>query len=196
MTRLASAERRWRRKRPPGTPPGLSPDAVFPRRSELRPSSPRLPLAAPASAPALWALLFAAASAYWAAGGTAGAGTVATALAERAAERDPGFVATLWATAALKAALAALALSLTRPRGRILRFAGWATGVALTLYGAVGLGEFGLMALGVLEVPADVGPAAVTWYLLLWEPVWLLGGLLFLAAVRAAPRLEPGGDDR
>jgi hypothetical protein len=168
----------------------VAPDPEEPR-SDPRSNSPRLPLADPGVAAALWALLFAATSAYWAAGGTAGRATVATALAERAAERDPGLVATLWATAALKAALAGLALSLTRPRGRILRFAGWTTGTALTLYGAVGLGEFGLMAVGVLEVQADVGHAAVTWYLLLWEPIWLLGGLLFLAAARAAPRRPP-----
>jgi hypothetical protein len=28
----------------------------------------------------------------------------------------------------------------------------------------------------------------VTWYIFLWEPIWLLGGLLFLATARAAPR--------
>ncbi len=55
-------------------------------------------------------------------------------------------------------------------------------------YGAFGLAEFGLMALGALDIPADVGRAAVAWYVFLWEPTWLLGGLLFLATARAAPR--------
>ena len=44
------------------------------------------------------------------------------------------------------------------------------------------------MALGALDIPADVGRAAVAWYIFLWEPIWLLGGLLFLATARAAPR--------
>jgi hypothetical protein len=56
------------------------------------------------------------------------------------------------------------------------------------LYGAFGLVEFSLMALGTLDVLADVGRPAVTWYIFLWEPIWLLGGLLFLATARAAPR--------
>jgi hypothetical protein len=91
-------------------------------------------------AAAVWALLFAATSVYWAAGGKLGTDTVARALAERVAARDPGFVATLWAAAALKALLAALALALTRPwrtrSARVLRLAGWVTGGALALYGA------------------------------------------------------------
>jgi hypothetical protein len=140
-------------------------------------------------AAAVWALLFAATSAYWAAGGKLGTDTVARALAERVAARDPGFVATLWAAAALKALLAALALALTRPwrtrSARVLRLAGWVTGGALALYGAFGLVEFGLMGLDALDVPADVGRAAIAWYVCLWEPVWLLGGILFLATTRA-----------
>jgi Protein of unknown function (DUF3995) len=157
----------------------------------VEPSPERRVSTWPGVATAVWALLFAASSAYWAAGGMLGSETVAKDLAERAIARDPGFVATLWAAAALKASLAVLALALTRPRGprsgRILRFAGWATGAALTIYGAFGLAEFGLMALGAVDVPADVGRAAVAWYIFLWEPIWLLGGLLFLATARAAP---------
>jgi hypothetical protein len=147
---------------------------------------------APAFLAALWALAFAAASAYWAAGGTGGANTIARSLADRAAERDPAFVVTLWGAAAVKATLAALALALVRPAtarfARPVRFAGWIAGGALTLYGAAGLIEFGLMALGAREIPTDVGDAAVLWYVLLWEPLWLLGGLLFLAATRQAAR--------
>jgi hypothetical protein len=147
----------------------------------------------PAAAAAAWATVFAAASAYWAAGGTGGSATIANDLAERAAARDPGFVATLWTAAALKLLLAALALALARPvAGRLesaVRFAGWASGTALALYGSlVGLVEFVSMGLGVREVRAGIGHAAVAWYIFLWEPAWVLGGLLFLAAARTAPR--------
>ena len=147
---------------------------------------------APALLAALWALAFAAASAYWAAGGTGGAGTIARSLADRAAERDPELVATLWGAAVLKAMVAALALALARPAtarfARVVRLAGWITGGALTLYGAVGLIEFALMALGARDVPTDVGDTAMLWYVFLWEPLWLLGGLLFLVAARQAAR--------
>lgn len=83
----------------------------------------------PAFLPALWAVVFGAVSAYWAAGGTGGANTIARSLADRAAERDPEFVATLWAAAAAKAVLATLALALVRPAtarfARPVRIAGW-----------------------------------------------------------------------
>lgn len=146
----------------------------------------------PAAAAAAWATAFAAASAYWAAGGTGGSATIANDLAERAAARDPGFVATLWTAAALKLLLAALALALARPvagrLGSAVRFAGWASGTALALYGLVGLVEFVSMGLGIREVPAGIGHAAIAWYIFLWEPAWVLGGILFLAAARTAPR--------
>ena len=160
------------------------PRALHPQRS----AAPRTP----ALLAALWALAFAVASAYWAAGGTGGVNTIARSLADRAAEREPGFVATLWAVAAAKALLVALALALARPAAarftRPVRLAGWIAGGALTAYGAAGLVAFGLMALGAREVPTDVGDTAVLWYVVLWEPLWLLGGLLFLAAARQAVR--------
>jgi hypothetical protein len=36
-------------------------------------------------------------------------------------------------------------------------------------------------------IPADVGRAVVACYIFLWEPIWLLGGLLFLGTAQAAP---------
>jgi Protein of unknown function (DUF3995) len=144
------------------------------------------PPSPPAVAAAVWALLFALNSAYWAAGGTAGAHTVANDLAQQAADREPGIVAALWAATVLKLLLAGLALALARPRGRPLRLAGWIAGGLLLLYGLVNWGEFVLMAVGAIAVPESVGEDAVPWYVFLWEPVWILGGLLFLAAARAA----------
>jgi hypothetical protein len=44
------------------------------------------------------------------------------------------------------------------------------------------------MELGARDVPTDIGDTAMLWYVLLWEPLWLLGGLLFLAATRQAAR--------
>jgi len=58
----------------------------------------------------------------------------------------------------------------------------------LTLSGLSGLLGLGLMAVGKRVVPADVGDAAVLWYVVLREQLWLLGGLLFLAAAPEAAR--------
>jgi len=37
-------------------------------------------------------------------------------------------------------------------------------------------------AVGELGIVESIDPSTVRWYLLLWEPYWVLGGLLFLAA--------------
>lgn len=59
--------------------------------------------------------------------------------------------------------------------------AGWGTGILLTLYGAFGIVNGLLAELGVTK---SSDPATVRWYLFVWEPIWLLGGLLFMAASR------------
>jgi len=136
------------------------------------------------TAAAGWAFLFAAVSVYWSAGGLTGLGTISRVMRERAVERSPGFVAILWATAVLKIVAGLLGLALCRrwerplPR-RIVLVGGWGTGVLLTLYGGIGFANVLLAELGVME-PTD--PKTARWYLFLWEPVWLVGGLLFLLA--------------
>ncbi len=57
----------------------------------------------------------------------------------------------------------------------------WAFGfVAVSVYWEVGL-------------IASSDPTTTRWYLVLWEPVWLLSGALFLAAVWRYSRGRPGG---
>ena len=134
----------------------------------------------------LWGLLFAALSFYWAVGGRAGLGTLSKGAREPALERDAAFVAVIWATGVLKVLAALLALALVQQWGttlprRALLVAGWGTGILLTLYGAVGIIAALLAGLGVAE---SSDPATVRWYLFVWEPIWLVGGLLFMAAAR------------
>ena len=129
-----------------------------------------------------WAVVFAAASFYWAAGGTVGEDTVGGVIT-----RLPGIVALLWVTGALKVIGALLALALVRPWGRVLPrwlllTLSWAGGVGLTAYGAIPLVVNGLMVAGVLHVPGPVDWTAMRWHVFLWDPWWLLGGLLFVAA--------------
>jgi hypothetical protein len=138
----------------------------------------------PAYAAAAWALLFAALSFYWAAGGRLGVDTLARPIRERATARDPDFMRIVWATGVLKVVAALLALALVHPWGRsiprrMLLVAGWAAGAVLVLYGGMGMVGAGLAELGVTEAS---DPETVRWYLFLWEPVWLVGGALFLLA--------------
>ena len=135
-------------------------------------------------AAAAWGFLFAAVSIYWAAGGQAGVGTLSAEIRDQALARRAGFVAILWTTVLLKLVAGLLGLALCRPWGgsfprRLILVAGWSTGVLLTLYGGVGLLNAALAEIGVSE-PTD--PRTIRWYLFLWEPVWLVGGILFLKA--------------
>lgn len=131
-----------------------------------------------------WAFAFAAMSFYWAVGGTVGIAMQAPSIKELAVERPAWFVATLWATGALKALAGLLALALVRGWGSlvprwILLVAAWGVGALLSLYGGANLGVRGLMAVGVMSTPESMHSAAARWHLLLWDPWWLLGGVLF-----------------
>lgn len=134
-----------------------------------------------------WALVFAAISLYWAAGGTAGGDTIGPALMRLAFARDPEFIAVLWLTGALKVLAGVLALALVQSWGRLiprwmLLIAAWGAGVLLVLYGCANAIQHGLMVTGIIGTPAGLGETAARWHLALWDPWWLIGGILFIAA--------------
>jgi hypothetical protein len=140
-----------------------------------------------------WAVIFASLSLYWAAGGLAGGETLGVEIDRLAHERDASFVAELWAAFALKLVAAALALALSEPWGRrlprrLLLVLGGATGAGITIYAVANFVQHALMATGAIGTPAALGTHAVRWHLALWDPFWLVGGLLFLAATRAYQR--------
>lgn len=128
---------------------------------------------------------------YWAAGGTVGFGTLSPIIKSLA--RTPLFVAVVWATGVLKLLLGLLALALVQSWGRafprwLLRAAVWVAGIFMALYGGANLLVRGLMALGVIATPASMHSAAAEWHLLLWDPWWLLGGVLFIGVALATSR--------
>ena len=50
-----------------------------------------------------------------------------------------------------------------------------------------------LMGFGVLDVPDGLGEDVVWWYVFLWEPVWILGGVLyFMTAMLFGRHLRSG----
>jgi Protein of unknown function (DUF3995) len=150
----------------------------------------------PAYAAATWALLFAAYSFYGALGGDLGVDQLAAEIREQAEEREPGFVAELWIAGALKVAAAGLGIALAlrlgrRPRNRPLLIAGGLLAGGLLIYGTANLVQFGLMKVRAITTPDSVGAYAVDWYLFLWEPIWLVGGVAFAAAAWAYGRNTP-----
>ncbi|MGI8855695.1 MAG: DUF3995 domain-containing protein [Thermomicrobiales bacterium] len=136
----------------------------------------------------IWAFVFAAISFYWAAGGRAGAATNAPAITAHVLARDPGWIAILWATGVLKVVAGLLALALVRPWGRVfprwlLMIAAWGAVALMGLYeGAASMIQHALMVTGVIATPTGLGSRSARWHLLLWDPWWLVGGLLFAAA--------------
>jgi hypothetical protein len=153
-------------------------------------------MAWPGYAASAWAFVFAAVSFYWAAGGTVGAGTIGPEIEELARSRRPSFVALLWGTGALKVIGGILALALVRPWGRViprrlLLPVAWGAGVLLLLYAVVNLVQHGLAEGGVIGIPDPASRSAVRWHLVLWDPWWLLGGILFVAAAWSLGRRSP-----
>jgi len=166
----------------------------------VRPTAPAtsLPASWAVYGAAAWALVFAAMSFYWAAGGSIGASTLSDAIVEPARAREPGFVAVLWATGALKAIAGLLALALIWPRNQLLPrwiplTATWVAGVGMLLYGGANLAVRGIMAVGLLATPESMHSAAARWHLFLWDPWWVLGGALFVLAAWWSGRLPRRG---
>lgn len=135
-----------------------------------------------------WAVLFSAQSFYYAAGGTLGASTWPPVLVAPVLARDPMWIAIMWGTGAAKVVIGLFALALVQRWGRLfpcwmLLLGAWGLGICLALYGLASWVQHGLMAAGVLAIPAGLGrDTPMWWHFLLWDPWWLLGGILFITA--------------
>ncbi|MDP9487035.1 MAG: DUF3995 domain-containing protein [Actinomycetota bacterium] len=155
------------------------------------------PRGARAGSPSRWtayaacvlALLYALVSFYWAAGGTAGLSTIGGELEEMARDRDPGLVAIVLVTAFLKVAYGLLALALVRPSwGRALPrwallWAAWAGAGLLSAYGGLLVAAQALVVAGFVGVAEPADRRALLWHLFVWDPWFLVMGLLLGVAV-------------
>jgi len=67
-------------------------------------------------------------------------------------------------------------------------------GAMILLYGMANWVQMLLVELGAVDVPVSIGEAQVRWYLFLWEPAWIIGGVLFLLTAEMYRRaLRTGG---
>lgn len=143
-----------------------------------------------AYAGAVWALLFALPSFYWALGGDIGIGTIAAHPDDIDLINEP-VVVFLTGVAKLLAGL--LVLAIARAWGgpnlvRWLRILALVGGGFMLLYGGALLVQHFLMVVGAVDTPESLGERASRWHLALWDPVWIIGGVLFLAAGRQSMR--------
>jgi hypothetical protein len=137
-----------------------------------------------------WCVLFAALHIYWAVGGDAG--LASSAGADLATHRPLWFVLLgLWGVALLLLAGAAFSIGMTRwrLRGRLRRGAlilGWLGGAVLLTRGL--LLEVVLLT-GAGGIRSAVGPLETHWSLVLWNPWFVVGGLVVLLATRQLQRV-------
>lgn len=130
------------------------------------------------------AFAFAAVSFYWGSGGTLGLATVGREAVELSRSGDFRIYLALWFVGLVKVAGGLLALALVQPWG-VRRFprwmllaAGWAGTVLLFLYGMLNMAVQLLVLGGMIEVPANMDWRGFYGHLYLWEPWFVIWGLL------------------
>jgi len=129
---------------------------------------------------------YAAVSLYWAAGGTAGLSTVGGVAQTMARTGGVAAAAGIAAIVLLKTAGGLLALAMVMPWGqrlprRALSTAGLAGSALLIVYGAVQVAGEALAETGAVT-PSAPDWTALRWHLALWDPWFLVWGLLVAAA--------------
>lgn len=135
----------------------------------------------------VWGLGAGILSVAWALGSDIALDQLGTRIQEQAREREPAFVAMIAgsATARFLVAVLGFALLIGPARGwsrRPLLVLGYLGGAGLTIYGIAGMIQAALAKTGVIATPSSMGEDAVIWYLLVWEPLWLVAGLALLVA--------------
>ncbi|HEY7982798.1 MAG TPA: DUF3995 domain-containing protein [Ktedonobacterales bacterium] len=145
-----------------------------------------------ATAACAWALLFAALSFFWAAGGRTGIQPLEVSGADNVGLRiGANVVAGLLKIGAGVAALALARVGACHRLYRPLLAFAWLAGVGMCLYGGLGLISDILHVTGVVNDPAT--RHWFFWYLVVWDPWWLLGGALFVATARLVGRASGRG---
>lgn len=134
----------------------------------------------------VWGVLFAVPSFVWATGHTAGAtSTVSPELVAKARDGVTWFLVVLWLSGFLKLFASVVALALTRPRstlvGRFAVFCGSGAAVLLAGHGLLFVVGGALVESGAVHAKPDA-VALLRWYLYLWGPYFLVGGLAFAMA--------------
>ncbi len=158
---------------------------------ELNAPDIRHQLGLAAAAAALVAgLAYVAISAYWALGGTWLLATVSSSLITT--DQSTTAVMAVWAAVVLKGVGALLPFYLRRPappskwHGR-LRSLAWAEGAVLTLYGFVFTSAGLLVQEGAIHPGRAADRRALVWHTYLWDPWFLVWGLLVVLALALNP---------
>jgi hypothetical protein len=144
------------------------------------------------------AFVFAAVSFYWGLGGTFALDRVGREAVELSASGNvPTYIA-LWLVGVLKVGGGLLALAMVQPWGArrfprwALLSAGWGTSGLLVLYGGVQIGVQLLVAAGTISTPADMDWRGFYGHLYLWNPWFVVWGVLLGIATFSYTRRTRG----
>ena len=154
--------------------------------------TPRRTGSAAAKAAFVLGLLYAAVSVYWALGGTWLLATVGGALPRQGRAGTAILVLAVWAAVVIKtvaAVLPLLALRRMTSSGwhRAVSLLAWIEAGILTVYGLV-LTVVGLLVqAGTIHLSAGADHRALAWHAYLWDPWFLIWGLLVAGALRRGP---------
>ena len=148
-----------------------------------------------ACAGAALGVLYAAVSAYWGAGGTALLDTIGGMLEREGRAHKPGLLAVVWTTVALKLTASGIGLlAVAQPHWlsprwcRVVRAAAWLAAVVLVLYGGV-LTSVGLLVQAdIVHASTHADHKALQWHAFLWDPWFLVWGLLLATALTLTRR--------
>jgi hypothetical protein len=137
-------------------------------------------------------LLYTAVSVYWGLGGTWLLDTVGGSLAKHGAH-SAGLLIAVWGAAVLKLIAAMLPLLAIRhrgssPRDRRLWVLAWIAAGVLIFYGLVLTGTGLLVQSGVIHASSNADHRALAWHAYLWDPWFLIWGLLIASALRLSGR--------
>ena len=147
----------------------------------------------PAWAAFWWGIVFGGLNLYWSLGGRFLSDHLALAIQR---DIDAGnaslmLINTIGGFGKIVAGLLALATVMrwgpTIPR-RLHLWLLYLGGALLLLYGGANWVQMLLVELDIVDVPFSIGAAQVRWYLFLWEPIWIVGGVLFLMTARLFAR--------
>jgi uncharacterized protein DUF3995 len=146
-------------------------------------------------------LLYAAISVYWGVGGTWLVDTIGGSLARLGRERNAAVITAVWAAAVLKLTAAILPLlvvaELSSPRvNRAARLLAWIAAAILTAYGAVLTTSGLLVQTNIIHASATADHRALEWHAYLWDPWFLVWGLLIATALLRSRARSPSSGAR
>jgi hypothetical protein len=144
---------------------------------------------------AAWAFIFGAINLYWGLGGTIGVHTLGDRMAEQALSRDPELLFVNWLSVIGKIVIGVMILALVRWHrnrfGKLLLIAVWGIGILLALYGIGNAVQHMLMINSSIPIASSLGSvAAAQSHLLIWDPIWSLGGILFVLTAWQCSKLK------